>query len=71
MLQRSPATLLSTVAVVILAAAASILLPESLEWNVIRLVLALGCLPWFAQALRNARASSGDAPPNRTSWVKH
>jgi O-antigen/teichoic acid export membrane protein len=71
-LQRSPARLLGTVTVVILAAAVSILLPQSLEWNVIRLILALACLPWFAQALRRARAASVDnTAKNRGSQVRH
>ena len=71
-LQASPARLLSGVAAVIMAAAASIFLPQSVEWNVIRLVLAFGCLPWFIEALRRARSASvDDSPRNRASRVRH
>lgn len=71
-LQASPARLLSGVAAVIMAAAASIFLPQSVEWNVIRLVLAFGCLPWFIEALRRARSASvDDSPRNHASRVRH
>lgn len=68
-LKNSPGRLVTSVAAVILAAAGSVLLPESFEWNVIRLILALGCLPWFIRALGRARA--GDAPGNHASKVRH
>ncbi|WP_144712464.1 lipopolysaccharide biosynthesis protein [Curtobacterium pusillum] len=44
--------LLSTV-----LAAASLLLPQDLTWNIVRFVLALACLPWFIRRLRLARGA--------------
>jgi O-antigen/teichoic acid export membrane protein len=70
-LRNSSLSLMVKLAVVILLAAASGLLPQSLEWNVIRLILALGCLPWFAEALRRARAGTGSTPTNYASRARH
>jgi O-antigen/teichoic acid export membrane protein len=70
-LRGSRASLVAGVAVVILAAAASVVLPQSDEWNMIRFVLAVGCLPWFAEALRRARRATDETPKTRGSRVKH
>ncbi|AMM22027.1 hypothetical protein AX769_20090 [Frondihabitans sp. PAMC 28766] len=44
----------------VLVAGASILLPQTLAWNLGRTAAALACLPWFLVRLRSAR-SAGDA----------
>jgi O-antigen/teichoic acid export membrane protein len=70
-LRSSSVRLVLKVLAVILAAAASVLLPPSFGWNVIRLILALGCLPWFVEALKRARAGSGNTQRTYTSRAKH
>jgi O-antigen/teichoic acid export membrane protein len=53
--RRPPVTLILAVAVAIGLSAASLLLPQSLAWNIGRLVVAVACLPWFLVRLRHAR----------------
>ncbi|MCU1405466.1 MAG: hypothetical protein JWQ43_1769 [Glaciihabitans sp.] len=45
------------VAVCVLVASASVLLPQSEPFNIGRFVVALCCLPWFLHALRTARGA--------------
>ncbi|PZF54947.1 lipopolysaccharide biosynthesis protein [Curtobacterium sp. MCSS17_008] len=42
----------------VLLAAASLLAPQDVVWNVVRVVGVLACLPWFVQRLRAARGGS-------------
>ncbi|WP_427007448.1 lipopolysaccharide biosynthesis protein [Pseudarthrobacter sp. H2] len=70
-IRNSPARLVIKVVVVMLVAAASILLPQSPEWNLVRVVVALGCLPWFIGALKRARGGSGRIRRNGASRVRH
>jgi O-antigen/teichoic acid export membrane protein len=55
--RKVPARLGISVLVVISASAASILVPQTLELNLIRLAVALLCLPWLAVTLMRARRS--------------
>ncbi|WP_104201258.1 oligosaccharide flippase family protein [Cryobacterium sp. Y29] len=66
---RPPTRLMCAVAVTLLIAGGSVLLPQTLGWNVARLVVAVLCLPWFVGALRRARAipPDGTSEPNLTS----
>ncbi|MET0989427.1 MAG: oligosaccharide flippase family protein [Glaciihabitans sp.] len=57
---RTPRPLLAGIAVSVVLAAASILLPQTLPWNIGKLVVAVSCLPWFFVVLRRARR--GPAP---------
>ncbi|WP_171027226.1 oligosaccharide flippase family protein [Pseudarthrobacter sp. NamB4] len=59
--QKVPGRLASAVLVVISASAASILLPQTLEWNLLRFAAALMCLPWLMVALRRARGAVQEA----------
>jgi O-antigen/teichoic acid export membrane protein len=43
------------IVVTVAAAAASILLPQTVVWNLIRAAAALACVPWFLVRLRSAR----------------
>jgi O-antigen/teichoic acid export membrane protein len=51
----APVGLLLTVLASVLFAGASTLLPQTLEWNIGRCVVALACLPWFLRRLAVAR----------------
>lgn len=61
----SPGRLILTVAVTVVGTSATLLLPQTLEWNIARLVAALGCLPWFLIRLKRARL----APENTDGAV--
>jgi len=39
----------------VVVAAATIALPQTLEWNIGRCIVALACLPWFLRRLAAAR----------------
>jgi len=52
---RAPLRLWVGIVVVCLISAATTQLPQTLEWNVARLVVAVGCLPWFILRLTSAR----------------
>jgi len=45
------------------SAPASILPPQTLAWNLVRLAAAVGCLPWFIWSFNRARRWSDDMPP--------
>lgn len=51
----APAPLLWSVLATVVVAGASTLLPQTLEWNLGRVVVALACLPWFFRRLSAAR----------------
>lgn len=51
----TPRSLLAGLAVAVGAAGGTVLLPQTLGWNVVRLALALACVPWFLIALRRAK----------------
>lgn len=55
---RAPWTLWLSIAAACIASAASTQLPQTIEWNIARLVVALACLPWFVIRLRSARRGS-------------
>jgi O-antigen/teichoic acid export membrane protein len=59
--RRPPIALSVVLPVVVSSAAASTYLPQTLGWNVVRLLLALGCLPWFCLALYRARQDKNRA----------
>ena len=52
---RTPTRVLVLSAVAVLAAGATIWLPQSEPWNVAKFVLGLACLPWFWRRLQRAR----------------
>ena len=54
-LPRTPTSLLATVSAACVVSAASTFLPQTVEWNLARLALALACLPWFWIRLKSAR----------------
>jgi O-antigen/teichoic acid export membrane protein len=64
--QKVPARLVAAVLAVITVSAASIILPQTLDWNLIRLVISLGCLPWFVVAFKRARGSPDPASRSQT-----
>jgi O-antigen/teichoic acid export membrane protein len=51
----APAPLLWSVLATVVVAGASTLLPQTLEWNLGRVAVALACLPWFFRRLAAAR----------------
>ncbi|MCJ0700103.1 oligosaccharide flippase family protein [Frigoribacterium faeni] len=51
----APVGLLLTVLASVVVAAATIALPQTLEWNIGRCIVALACLPWFLRRLAAAR----------------
>ncbi|ARC57763.1 Putative mycofactocin biosynthesis glycosyltransferase MftF [Frondihabitans sp. 762G35] len=59
----APPRLLLAIAGSVTLASLSMLLPETLPWNLARAVLALACLPWFLLRLRDARRGAGDDVP--------
>lgn len=64
----TPRTLLTGLVAAVVAAGGTVLLPQTTGWNVLRLLLALACVPWFLIALRRARrvdAVASDPPPGR------
>ena len=62
-LPATPRGLLAGVAVAVVVAGVSIAAPQTPAWNIVRLLLALACVPWFLVALRSARRI--DAPARR------
>jgi O-antigen/teichoic acid export membrane protein len=60
--QRPPTRLIVAIGLTTAAAAASILLPQTLLWNLIRLAAALCCLPWFFWSFNRARRGSQTVP---------
>jgi O-antigen/teichoic acid export membrane protein len=56
--QRPPTRLIVAIGLTSIAAAASILFPQTLEWNLIRLAAAVCCLPWFFWSFTRARRGS-------------
>lgn len=65
---RTPTSLLAGIALSVTLAAASIFLPQTLPWNIGKLVVAVSCLPWFFVVLRRARRGPDSlaAPPEST-----
>ena len=60
---KAPALSLVWRAVVpITLAGATLLVPQTLEWNIGRLVIGVACLPWFIVTLRRARTGPADGP---------
>ena len=59
-----PVSLVLSVGAGVAFAAASMLLPQTLDWNIARAVVAVACVPWFFLRLRQARggAASDSAP---------
>ena len=57
-LRGSPAPIVRGVVLCVGLAALTLLLPQTLEWNVARLVVAVACLPWFLKRLNHARKLS-------------
>jgi O-antigen/teichoic acid export membrane protein len=51
----TPTPLLAGIAVSVLLAAGSMLLPQTDPWNIGKFVIAAACLPWFFVVLRRAR----------------
>lgn len=58
--RRPPTPLLWAVLGAVVAAGASILVQQSTTWNIVRLVLALACLPWLLVYLRQAQRGPKD-----------
>lgn len=53
----TPRVTLGLSVVVVALAAATTVLPQTTEWNTVRFVLGLACLPWFWRRLRLARTA--------------
>jgi hypothetical protein len=49
---------LLAIAIAIVVAAASLLPPQDLAWNTVRIVGVAACLPWFFRRLKLARGGS-------------
>jgi O-antigen/teichoic acid export membrane protein len=60
--QPPPARLILAIGLAAAAAAASILLPQALEWNLIRFAAAVCCLPWFFWSFSRVRRETDDVP---------
>ncbi|MCW2131637.1 lipopolysaccharide biosynthesis protein [Arthrobacter sp. VKM Ac-2550] len=60
--RRPTPNLIAAVLAVILLASATTLIPQSPEWNLVRLAFAFACLPWFIRSLRSARSSLESFP---------
>ncbi len=58
---RTPLSLLVLIGVALGVSAGSALIPQTPTWNLIRLALAVGCLPWFILRLRSSQKT--DAVP--------
>ncbi|WP_423919442.1 lipopolysaccharide biosynthesis protein [Frigoribacterium sp. 2-23] len=58
----APAPLVLSIFGGVALAAASMLLPQSLEWNIARFVVAVACIPWFFVRLRQARGGAAKDP---------
>ena len=56
-----PVRLVLAIAAVCIVAAASTLLPQSIDWNLARLALAVACLPWLFVRLKRARGGGATA----------
>ena len=54
-LRAAPMSIRRGVALCVSLASLTLLLPQSLEWNITRVVIALACLPWFILRLNRAR----------------
>jgi O-antigen/teichoic acid export membrane protein len=61
--RRPPTRLVLAIALCALAAGGSILIPQTPLWNLIRLALAVACLPWFFWSFNRARRTSDTASP--------
>jgi len=68
--ERPPMRLILAVGLCVAAAGASILVPQTLVWNVIRLALAVACLPWFFWSFNRARRAP-NAEPTGSSRSRH
>ncbi|HWH25749.1 MAG TPA: oligosaccharide flippase family protein [Pseudolysinimonas sp.] len=62
-LQRPSSRLIVAIGVTSAAAAISILPPQTLIWNLVRVALAVACLLWFFWTFNRARRWSDDTPP--------
>ena len=60
--ERPPMRLILAVGLCVVGAEASILVPQTLVWNVIRLALAVACLPWFFWSFNRARRAPNAEP---------
>jgi O-antigen/teichoic acid export membrane protein len=68
--KRPPTRLIVAIGLCAAAGGASILIPQTLVWNLIRLALAVACLPWFFWSFNRARRTS-DTEPTRSSRGGH
>lgn len=66
----APRRLVLMIAVTVALAAGSILLPQSLPWNIGRAVVAFACLPWFLLRLRDARRGAVEELPEEQDAVQ-
>ncbi|RKR76682.1 oligosaccharide flippase family protein [Frondihabitans australicus] len=59
----APPRLVLAVAASIAIAAASMLIPETLDWNIAKAAAAVACIPWFVVRLLAARRGASEAVP--------
>jgi O-antigen/teichoic acid export membrane protein len=74
--RRPPTRLVVEMATAIAVSAATVLLPQSSTWNLLRLAVAVACIPWLWTRLRTARHAPDEhqppipkAPPGRHRLV--
>lgn len=61
--QRPPTRLIVAIALTTVVAGASILLPQTIVWNLIRLAAGVCCLPWFFWTFNRSRRGLDEQPP--------
>ena len=62
---RGPSPILTLMVILpIVLAGFTLLLPQTLDWNIARMTLAIACLPWFLLSLRRARSGPPDSQEN-------
>jgi len=61
--RKPPVRLVIGIAAAISVSAASLLLPQSLPWNVAQFAVAVACLPWFLLNLARARRGPSEGRP--------